>query len=70
MLLPSFAKADKKEKSFKNSEKSHEMANENAKFKRGDDWKKNKKKDDDDDDKDDDDKDDDEEKKDKKMKKK
>ena len=64
MVLPGFAKADTKDKSYKNSEKSLEVANENAKFKKGKKSKKKKKNDDDEDvDKDDD------EKKDKKPKK-
>ncbi len=60
IVLPGFAKADKKDKSYKNSEKSYEVANENANFKKGDKKKKKIKSSAEDDD---------DEKKDKKIKK-
>ncbi len=47
-MVTGFADDDglKKEKTFKNNEKSYEVANENAKFKRDENWTKKKDRDD------------------------
>ncbi len=42
--MPVMADKKVKEKSFKNSEKSYEVANEKAKFNRSDEWKEKKQK--------------------------